>query len=97
MKEFSKLTNEEIYNLTSSDIDLTHIDWVITGGESGINARRTPVQWFMKIRDACMRWNTPFFFKQWGAYGEDGIKRSKYLNGSTLDGVEYKMMPGDSW
>ncbi len=80
-----------------ADIDLTDIDWVITGGESGINARRTPVQWFMKIRDACMRWNTPFFFKQWGAWGEDGVKRSKYKNGSLLDGVEYKMMPGDSW
>ena len=80
-----------------SDINLDGIDWVITGGESGVNARRTPVQWFRNLRDACMRWNTPFFFKQWGAYGEDGIKRSKYKNGSMLDGVEYKMMPGDSW
>ena len=80
-----------------ADIDLTNIDWVITGGESGVNARRTPVQWFRNLRDACMRWNTPFFFKQWGAWGEDGVKRSKYANGSLLDGEEFKMMPGDSW
>ena len=79
------------------DIDLTNIDWVITGGESGVNARRTPSNWFRNMRDACRRWNTPFFFKQWGAWGEDGIKRSKYKNGSLLDGEEFKMMPGDSW
>lgn len=29
--------------------------------------------------------------------GEDGVKRSKYKNGSLLDGEEYKMMPGDRW
>lgn len=80
-----------------ADINLTNIDWVITGGESGVRARRTPVQWFRNMRDACRRSNTPFFFKQWGAWGEDGIKRSKYANGSLLDGEEFKMMPGDSW
>ena len=80
-----------------ADIDLTHIDWVITGGESGVRARQTPIQWFRDLRDACKESNTPFFFKQWGAWGEDGVKRSKYKNGSLLDGVEYKMMPGDSW
>lgn len=79
------------------DIDLEGIDWVITGGESGIHARRTPVEWFRHLRDRCKETNTPFFFKQWGAWGEDGVKRSKYLNGSLLDGVEYKMQPGDPW
>jgi protein gp37 len=76
-----------------SDIDLTGIDWVITGGESGACARRTPIEWFRGLRDACLRWNTPFFFKQWGAWGEDGVKRSKYENGSLLDGVEWKHRP----
>ena len=80
-----------------ADINLTNIDWLITGGESGIFARRTPPEWFRNLRDACRRWNTPFFFKQWGAWGEDGVKRSKYANGSLLDGEEFKMMPGDSW
>ena len=80
-----------------NNINLDGIDWVITGGESGPCARRTPIEWFRGLRDACRRWNTPFFFKQWGAWGADGIKRSKYKNGSLLDGIEYKMMPGDSW
>ena len=74
-------------------IDLDGIDWVITGGESGVNARRTPADWFRGLRDACRRWNTPFFFKQWGAWGEDGVKRSKYKNGRILDGKEWKQYP----
>lgn len=76
-----------------ADIDLAGIDWVITGGESGTRARRTHVEWFRKLRDRCVETNTPFFFKQWGAFGEDGVKRSKYANGSLLDGVEWKQMP----
>lgn len=76
-----------------NDIDLDGIDWVITGGESGVNARRTPADWFRGLRDACRRWNTPFFFKQWGAWGEDGVKRSKYKNGSILDGKKWKQYP----
>lgn len=80
-----------------SDINLDGIDWVITGGESGLCARRTLIEWFRGLRDACLRWNTPFFFKQWGAWGEDGVKRSKYKNGHLLDGEEYRMMPGDTW
>lgn len=81
------------------DIDLNGIDWVITGGESGVNARRTDPHWFRSLRDATLAAHKAFFFKQWGAYGEDGIKRSKYKNGSLLDGEEWKMMPGDrySW
>lgn len=75
------------------DINLEGIDWVITGGESGVCARRTPVEWFRNLRDACLRWNTPFFFKQWGTWGEDGVKRSKYANGCLLDGEEWKQMP----
>ena len=76
-----------------SYINLDGIDWVITGGESGVNARPTPADWFRGLRDACIRQNTPFFFKQWGAWGEDGVKRSKYANGCLLDGREWKEYP----
>ena len=76
-----------------NDINLDGIDWVITGGESGVNARRTPADWFRGLRDACNRQDVPFFFKQWGAWGEDGVKRSKYANGSLLDGREWKEYP----
>ena len=76
-----------------ADVWLGGIDWVITGGESGAKARRTPVEWFRHLRDQCRQSNVPFFFKQWGAWGEDGVKRSKYLNGSKLDGREWKEYP----
>lgn len=76
-----------------ADINLDGIDWVITGGESGSRARRTPIEWFRNLRDRCVETGTPFFFKQWGAFGQDGIKRSKYQNGSVLDGQQWKQMP----
>lgn len=76
-----------------NDINLDGIDWVITGGESGPCARRTPIEWFRGLRDACRRWNTPFFFKQWGTWGADGVKRSKKENGGILDGETYKEYP----
>lgn len=80
-----------------SDIPLKGIHWLITGGESGVHARPTSVEWFLNLRNYCRKEKVPFFFKQWGAYGEDGIKRSKYQNGSLLDGAEWKMMPGDNY
>ena len=76
------------------DIDLDRIDWVITGGESGARARRTDPHWFRSLRNAVLSTHrVAFFFKQWGAWGEDGVKRSKYENGSTLDGEEWKEYP----
>ena len=75
------------------DINLQGIDWVITGGESGSRARRTDPDWFRSLRDACLRRDVPFFFKQWGAWGEDGVRRSKYANGSLLDDTEWKQYP----
>jgi protein gp37 len=35
----------------------------------------------------------PFFFKQWGGWGADGVKRNKKLNGSLLEGKSWKQMP----
>jgi protein gp37 len=34
-----------------------------------------------------------FFFKQWGTWGSDGIKRNKKANGKALDGQIVQMMP----
>jgi len=75
------------------DIDLTDIDWVIVGGESGNKARKMKKEWVLNIKRQCQEQGVPFFFKQWGAYGEDGVKRSKKANGCLIDGVAYKAMP----
>lgn len=47
-------------------IDLTDIDWIIVGGESGPKARQMERQWVLGLRDQCVSAGVPFFFKQWG-------------------------------
>lgn len=74
-------------------LNLDGIHWVIAGGESGPRARRMKPDWVESIRLQAQGRGIPFFFKQWGAFGEDGAKRSKKLNGNTLNGVRYESMP----
>src|SRR5712671_65700 len=47
-------------------IDLSGIDWVIVGGESGPGAREMRLEWVRDIRDQCVKTGVAFFFKQWG-------------------------------
>lgn len=49
-------------------LNLTGIDWVIVGGESGPGARPMHIEWVRDIRDRCISADVPFFFKQWGAW-----------------------------
>lgn len=49
-------------------IDLTGINWVIVGGESGKGARPMHLDWVRSIRDQCAAAGVAFFFKQWGAW-----------------------------
>jgi len=58
-------------------IDLTGIHWVIVGGESGPKARPMKKEWIDQIRIQCERQRVAFFFKQWGGWGADGVKRAK--------------------
>lgn len=74
-------------------LDLTGIHWVIVGGESGHGARRMKAEWVRSIQRACEAQGVHFFFKQWGAFGVDGIRRSKKANGRELDGVTWDAMP----
>lgn len=53
------------------DIDLTGIDWVIVGGESGKNARPMRQEWVLDIFAQCREQNVPFFFKQQGGTTKD--------------------------
>lgn len=49
-------------------LDLSGIDWVIAGGESGQGARPMHPAWLRDIRDQCIATGTAFFFKQWGSW-----------------------------
>lgn len=72
-------------------IPLAGMDWVIVAGESGAKARPMQADWAREVRDACVRLNIPFFFKQWGGRGAQ-----KKLRGRLLDGREWSQMPCQS-
>jgi protein gp37 len=68
-------------------LDLTGIDWLIAGGESGAKHRPVQAGWLRELRDRCETESVPFFFKQWGG------PRSK-SGGRILDDQEWSEMPG---
>ncbi len=68
------------------DLDLSGIDWVIVGGESGPSARPMDPAWVVDIRDQCVDAGVPFFFKQWG-----GVNKKKA--GRLLEGRTWAEMP----
>jgi len=74
-------------------LNLDGIHWVIVGGESGMSARPMNPEWAINIQKQCTEQKVAFFFKQWGTWGEDGIKRNKKKNGSILLGQEWKEEP----
>jgi len=74
-------------------VNLKGIDWVIVGGESGPRARPMKEQWALNIKEQCDSMNIPFFFKQWGAWGADMVKRNKKANGRMLQGKVWEAYP----
>jgi protein gp37 len=81
-------------------LDLTGIQWVITGGESGGSPERSlvsresaglhpkaeAVEWVRGIRDLCVNHGVAFFHKQWGG-------RTPKAGGRSLDGREWSEYP----
>jgi len=74
-------------------MNLDGIDWVIVGGESGVCARPMKEEWAVSIMNQTEEQRAAFFFKQWGAWGSDGVKRSKKTNGKLIMGKVYQKMP----
>jgi len=75
------------------DVNLNGIDWVIVGGESGPKARPMKEEWAINIKKQCDRMEIPFFFKQWGTWGVDMVKRNKKSNGRILQGKVWEAYP----
>jgi protein gp37 len=64
-------------------IDLTGIDWLIYGGESGPGYRKDDSDWAHAIRERCSEFGTAFFYKQSsGPYSGYSVELDgkKYLN-----------------
>jgi len=74
-------------------LDLQGIEWVIVGGESGSQARPMKEAWILEIKEQVERQGAAFFFKQWGTWGSDGVKRNKHINGKLLKGKIIQEMP----
>jgi len=78
-------------------LELSDIDWVIVGGESGAGARPMSADWVQDIKYQCERAGVPLFFKQWGKPANNpnpqdytiGLSKGGYL----LDGVVHRQFP----
>ncbi|MGE0426230.1 MAG: phage Gp37/Gp68 family protein [Reyranellaceae bacterium] len=74
------------------DIDLSLLDWVIVGGESGPNARPMHPDWARAIRDQCASAGVAYFFKQWGQWLE-----ADQLMGRIEQGPAFILKEGRRW
>jgi protein gp37 len=66
------------------NLDLSGIDWVIIGGESGPGSRPVQREWIVELIAQCERADVPVLFKQWG--GTNKKKTGRELDGRTYDG-----------
>jgi protein gp37 len=89
--------------------DLTGIDWVVVGGESGPGARPMHPDWARALRDQCVAAGVPFLFKQWGEWAppdligyqtEHGPVR-RFDDGTVVDRIGKKragrVLDGRTW
>lgn len=74
-------------------LNLNSIDWIIVGGESGNQARPMKEEWALNIQRQVYLAGKAFFFKQWGTWGSDGVKRNKHINGKKLAGKICQELP----
>ncbi len=58
-------------------LDLSGIGWIITGGESGKNARPCNLDWMSDLVSQCQQENVAVFVKQMGSFSI--INGEKYL------------------
>ena len=74
-------------------LDLSGIHWVIVGGESGHKARPMHESWVANVQTQSEAAGVAFFFKQWGGWGVDGVKRNKKSNGRLFLGRTWDDYP----
>ncbi len=67
-------------------LDLSGIDWLIAGGESGPKHRPMRAEWARELRDRCRDERVAYFFKQWGG-------RTSKAGGRELDGRVWNQLP----
>jgi protein gp37 len=88
---FSKMTGELLHT-SGNDYEPGWIDWIISGGESGKNARPMHPEWVRSLRDQAVAAGAAFFFKQWGEWLPDC--QSRYIMEDD-DVISYPMVAFD--
>ena len=68
------------------EVDLTNMDWLVIGGESGPGCRPIKEGWVVSLKDQCAEQDVMFTFKQWGG-------RHREKNGSKLQGEYHHDLP----
>jgi len=63
-------------------LDLSDVDWLVVGGQSGRRQRRIDRDWVRVLRDRCVDEDVGFFLKQWGGRTNAGRRE---LDGRTWD------------
>lgn len=76
------------------DLDLTGIQWLISGGESGHGHRPCDSEWVRDLRDRCVTNGVAFFHKQWG--GRTPKAGGRILDGRTWDEFPNVVAPQES-
>jgi len=76
-------------------LDLSGIDWLVVGGESGPGARPMDPSWARDLRAMATCGPDPvaFHFKQWGSHDADGRRMPKHIAGRELDGRTWDEWP----
>lgn len=72
------------------NLNLSNIDWVIVGGESGFKPRPMKSDWVLDIQEQCKDSGVAFFFKQWG--GKNKKAAGRLLNGRTYDEMPEQLL-----
>lgn len=70
------------------ELNITGIDWVIGGGESGDGYRPVDIRWARGLRELCKQSGVAFFWKQWGG-------RTSKSGGRDLDGRTWDEYPAE--
>lgn len=78
-------------------LDLSGIDWVIVGGESGPGARPMDVDWARDLRDQCRDKGIAFFFKQYGNDASNPDPNDPTMKSNDGDAKGGCLLDGEVW
>lgn len=70
------------------------LDWVVAGGEIGVEAQPCHPDWARSLRDQCATSGAAFFWRHWGEHiPAAGVEAGAGLSSRLLDGVLHEAYP----